>query len=788
MTVAGTVETFDAASFAAGLAASVGVEAAAVTLTVTAGSVRVDATILVVDPSTSVVASVQALANNVTALSQAVGVTVETVAPPVVSMLAVDAPLPPPSPLPPSEPLSPAPPHLSPPPLYTALIAAEEAGQKESPAISAAIGSLIGFCGLCLVVCVLMAVRVLKTRQEFKVWLVDAKRKEQELEAPLPVSINTLSPLPNVVFQGKGSLDAQEEVGVLMDEVIGEQVGAIMAEVAEQELAAMKDLVSKELSPSLDNEQVDRESATAVAETPPQRKSSIGASGRRRRKHSAFKEGGSSTGADSVIDAAPNAAAALRAAISPRAEISPEFAFLRRLSKESVGADAAPRMAVDTSVAESAVSASEPLQRQNSKGTLMPLNLAASGAARYKTGASTPPPMSNAAPPESDAAVHCVRRGSKGCMVAAFSGSFKSSADGSAAIAAAAAAAAVPPAVPDSAPSQSAPLQRRSSKSCLMAATAFSAGSFKSSADGSAAIAATAAAAAVPPAVSDSAPSQSAPLQRRNSRSCLMAATAFSAGSFKSSAKASNDGYGGSFKVSADEVDKPPTRFYAASDATPFASAPLQRRGSKELMVAAESFKRKSGAGDSAADADAAAVAPAAEAGAIAGLTRARAAKAAADAEASAAAAPSASAAAASETPPPPPPRRRKSRSSSQPPSAGGSSTATSPSTAGGSVPESGRPRHRVSRSSCVSPTPEVGAATPTRVSRAPDLLGTRAQVGSSSAGDLASLDDVNAPGGAITSAGNNVTVGPPPPGRSRKKHETATSDAGSSASSTLAI
>ena len=733
MTVAGTVETFDAASFAAGLAASVGVEAAAVTLTVTAGSVRVDATILVVDPSTSVVASVQALANNVTALSQAVGVTVETVAPPVVSMLAVDAPLPPPSPLPPSEPLSPAPPHLSPPPLYTALIAAEEAGQKESPAISAAIGSLIGFCGLCLVVCVLMAVRVLKTRQEFKVWLVDAKRKEQELEAPLPVSINTLSPLPNVV-QGKGSLDAQEEVGVLMDEVIGEQVGAIMAEVAEQELAAMKDLVSKELSPSLDNEQVDRESATAVAETPPQRKSSIGASGRRRRKHSAFKEGGSSTGADSVIDAAPNAAAALRAAISPRAEISPEFAFLRRLSKESVGADAAPRMAVDTSVAESAVSASEPLQRQNSKGTLMPLNLAASGAARYKTGASTPPPMSNAAPPESDAAVHCVRRGSKGCMVAAFSGSFKSSADGSAAIAAAAAAAAVPPAVPDSAPSQS------------------------------------------------------APLQRRNSRSCLMAATAFSAGSFKSSAKASNDGYGGSFKVSADEVDKPPTRFYAASDATPFASAPLQRRGSKELMVAAESFKRKSGAGDSAADADAAAVAPAAEAGAIAGLTRARAAKAAADAEASAAAAPSASAAAASETPPPPPPRRRKSRSSSQPPSAGGSSTATSPSTAGDSVPESGRPRHRVSRSSCVSPTPEVGAATPTRVSRAPDLLGTRAQVGSSSAGDLASLDDVNAPGGAITSAGNNVTVGPPPPGRSRKKHETATSDAGSSASSTLAI
>lgn len=192
---------------------------------------------------------------------------------------------------------------------------------------------------------------------------------------------------------------------------------------------------------------------------------------------------------------------------------------------------------------------------------------------------------------------------------------------------------------------------------------------------------------------------------------------------------------------------------------------------------------KTSGAGGSADAADAAAVAPAADAGAIAGLVRARAAKAAAEAEASAsaAAAPSASDAAASETPPPPPPRRR-SRRSLQPPSAGGSSTAASPSTAGGSISESGQPRRR--RSSCVSPTPEVGAAAPTRVSRAPsnssflelgaDLLGTRAQVGSASAGDLTSLDD--------------VTDGPPL-APSRKKHETATSDAASSTvSSTFAI
>ena len=743
MTVAGTVETFDNASFAAGLAASVNVSTDAVTLTVTAGSVQVNATIKVVDTSTGIVASVKALANDVTALSQAVGVTVESVAPPVISMLAVDAPKPPPSPLPPSEPPSPAPPHLSPPPLYTAVIAAKEAATEESPVITAAIGSLIGLSGLCLVVCAVMAMRMLKTRREFKVWLVDAKKKEKELEAPLPVSFDTLSPLSSVASQeDEGSFRSEAEV--LIDEVVVEQVKPMMSEVAEHELAAMKNLVYEELSP--DDKEIEdmkklllaekRPSTTAVAETPPPL-SRIGSSGRRRRAHSACKGEGSSRDSGSATGAAPTAAAAFSAAISPKAEISPEHAFLRRLSKENVGADPPPRMAADTSVAESAVPASEPLQRGNSKGTLNPVDPAASGSFRFKAGAGGSPPLkeggspplkdadADAAPPNSDAAIRCVRRGSKGC---------------------------------------------------LMVAGAFAAGgSFKSSAGGSAA-----ADAAVTPAASDSAPSESAPLQRRPSKGCLMAVGAFG-GSFKSSGSPPDD-YGGSFKVSADEADKPPTRFYAAKEATPFASAPLKRRNSKELMAEAlASGSFKSGAGGSAA----AGGAPAAEADTFAGLVRARAAKAAAEAEASASpglvrAAPapaSEAAAAASETPPPPPPRRR----SSQRRSSGGSSTGSS--SAGGSVSESGRPRHRVSRSSVVSPTPEAGAAAPPGVSRAPsnssflelgvDLLGTRAQVGSASAGDLTALDD--------------VTAGTPPQAPSRKKHE-ATSDAGSAVSSTLAI
>ena len=113
ITVAGTVETFGAANFKVHLAASVGVEPAAITLNVTAASVRVVATIRVVENATDVVASVQLLSSNITALSLALNVTVESVAPPTVSVRAVFAPSPPP-PSPPPSPPPPSPPPPSP--------------------------------------------------------------------------------------------------------------------------------------------------------------------------------------------------------------------------------------------------------------------------------------------------------------------------------------------------------------------------------------------------------------------------------------------------------------------------------------------------------------------------------------------------------------------------------------------------------------------------------------------------------------------------------------------------
>jgi len=115
VTLAGTVETFDAANFTLHLATLVGVEPAAITLNVTAASVKVAATIQVVGEAASVVASVQALANNASALSLAAGVTVESVDLLTVSVRVVVAPSPPPpSPSPP--PPSPSPPPPSPPP------------------------------------------------------------------------------------------------------------------------------------------------------------------------------------------------------------------------------------------------------------------------------------------------------------------------------------------------------------------------------------------------------------------------------------------------------------------------------------------------------------------------------------------------------------------------------------------------------------------------------------------------------------------------------------------------
>jgi hypothetical protein len=112
LTVAGTVESFDRASFTARLASSVGVPPEDITLSVTAASVKVVATILVAGDvsSSSVVATVQQLANNATDLTEALVVTIESIAAPVVSLLIVSAPSPPPpSPPPPPPPLSPKP-------------------------------------------------------------------------------------------------------------------------------------------------------------------------------------------------------------------------------------------------------------------------------------------------------------------------------------------------------------------------------------------------------------------------------------------------------------------------------------------------------------------------------------------------------------------------------------------------------------------------------------------------------------------------------------------------------
>ena len=116
MTVAGTVETFDAGSFRASLATSIEVEPAAVTLNVTAASVRITATIVLVENATGVIASVQHLVSNITALSQALNVTVDSVGPTTITVRAVVAPsTPPPSPSSPPPSLPPSPPPPSPP-------------------------------------------------------------------------------------------------------------------------------------------------------------------------------------------------------------------------------------------------------------------------------------------------------------------------------------------------------------------------------------------------------------------------------------------------------------------------------------------------------------------------------------------------------------------------------------------------------------------------------------------------------------------------------------------------
>ena len=123
VTVSGTVEIFDQEAFKAALGASVRVDREAISLNVTAASVKVVATILVVEEAVEsdgnvhvgyAVAALQALARNPSAFSEAVGVTVQAVAPLVVSHRTVPMPLPPP-PSPPLPSPLPSPPPPSPP-------------------------------------------------------------------------------------------------------------------------------------------------------------------------------------------------------------------------------------------------------------------------------------------------------------------------------------------------------------------------------------------------------------------------------------------------------------------------------------------------------------------------------------------------------------------------------------------------------------------------------------------------------------------------------------------------
>lgn len=111
MTVAGSVETFDAGNFTVRFAASIGVPPSAVTLTVTAASVRVVASIEIVDYGGGAGSEVRAvferlenITKNASALTDAVGVTIQAVSYPVLSVQRVLAPSPPPP--------SPPPPHV----------------------------------------------------------------------------------------------------------------------------------------------------------------------------------------------------------------------------------------------------------------------------------------------------------------------------------------------------------------------------------------------------------------------------------------------------------------------------------------------------------------------------------------------------------------------------------------------------------------------------------------------------------------------------------------------------
>ena len=113
-TVEGTVETFDRTAFARRLANHLRVHQSTVALEVTAASVKVTSTVTTdsAEAAQAAATSIEQLATNPTAASAALGITVESIAAPIVTTDLLLAPSPPP-PLPRSPPVPPS----SPPPL-----------------------------------------------------------------------------------------------------------------------------------------------------------------------------------------------------------------------------------------------------------------------------------------------------------------------------------------------------------------------------------------------------------------------------------------------------------------------------------------------------------------------------------------------------------------------------------------------------------------------------------------------------------------------------------------------
>merc|ERR1719149_73114 len=158
----GTVEDFDQAGFQASLGAYLRVSPADISLDVSAASVNVKVTITFADSSAarSVVDTMQGLASNLTALSAAVGVTVEDATGPVLSQVVILAPSPPPPSPPPPPPSSPSLLPPSPPPSPLEKLIDSEA-RVETGEATMSTGAIVGVAVAMLFLVAVLAVVML---------------------------------------------------------------------------------------------------------------------------------------------------------------------------------------------------------------------------------------------------------------------------------------------------------------------------------------------------------------------------------------------------------------------------------------------------------------------------------------------------------------------------------------------------------------------------------------------------------------------------------------------------